>query len=112
MVIERRANRIDAEGEAVLITGCSSGIGRAIALGLAKHGFTVFASVRKEADAESLRRLDEPNLVPVCPLDLTRLEHIKHAADTVVHELERRGKKGLYALVNTARVPASQHPLS
>jgi NAD(P)-dependent dehydrogenase (short-subunit alcohol dehydrogenase family) len=39
----------------VLITGCSSGIGRATALYLAKNGFTVFASVRKEADSEDLR---------------------------------------------------------
>ena len=63
-------------GQSVLITGCSSGIGRATAIHLAQHGFAVFATVRKEADAESLRSLNAPNLIPVCQLDLTRLEQI------------------------------------
>jgi len=88
--------------EGVLITGCSSGIGRATAIHLARRGFTVFATVRKQADAESLRGLNEPNLIPVCPLDLTRLEHIPPAIETVTGELERRGKEGLYALINNA----------
>jgi len=87
---------------AVLVTGCSSGIGRALARHLAGNGFLVFATVRKEADAESLRVLKEPNLVPVCPLDLTRLEDVTRTAETVGRELERRGLPGLYALINNA----------
>lgn len=55
------------DGRGVLVTGCSSGIGRETAVELAAHGFTVFATVRKEADAENLRNLDAPNLVPMCP---------------------------------------------
>ncbi len=97
-----RSNGIPARGEGVLITGCSSGIGRAAALRLAQDGFTVFATVRKEADAADLRSLREPNLIPICPLDLTRLEQISHAAEAVTGELERRGQKGLYALINNA----------
>jgi NAD(P)-dependent dehydrogenase (short-subunit alcohol dehydrogenase family) len=89
-------------GEGVLITGCSSGIGRATAIYLAQHGFCVFATVRKEADAESLRGLNEPNLIPVCPLDLTKLEQIPGVVETVQREVERRGKQGLYALINNA----------
>lgn len=100
-MITRHADGIRAEGEGVLITGCSSGIGRATAIHLAQHGFTVFATVRKEVDAENLRSLNEPNLVPVCPLDLTRLDHIPPVAETVASELERRGKR-LYALINSA----------
>lgn len=97
-------NSIDhiANGEGVLITGCSSGIGRASALYLAQRGFTVFATVRKEADAENLRSLKEPNLIPVCPLDLTRLEQVPGVVEIVSRELERRGKPGLYALINNA----------
>ncbi len=89
-------------GQSVLITGCSSGIGRATAIHLAQHGFTVFATVRKEADAESLRSLNDPNLIPVCPLDLTRLEQSPSVVETVQAELKRRGQPGLYALVNNA----------
>jgi NAD(P)-dependent dehydrogenase (short-subunit alcohol dehydrogenase family) len=93
--------------EGVLITGCSSGIGRATAIHLARRGFTVFATVRKQADAESLRGLNEasgttPTLIPICPLDLTRLEQIPDMMETVTKELERRGKEGLYALINSA----------
>jgi NAD(P)-dependent dehydrogenase (short-subunit alcohol dehydrogenase family) len=89
-------------GKAVLITGCSSGIGRATALRLARGGFTVFATVRKPADADDLRRLQEPNLVPVCPLDLTHPDEIAAAHEWVTGELSRRGLPGLHGLVNNA----------
>jgi len=38
----------------VVITGCSSGFGRCTALELARHGWLVFATVRKEEDRASL----------------------------------------------------------
>lgn len=90
------------QNKGVLVTGCSSGIGRAVSLRLAERGFTVFAGVRKEADAEALRRLNQPNLAPICPLDLTRREQIAAAGETVARELARRNMPGLYALVNNA----------
>jgi NAD(P)-dependent dehydrogenase (short-subunit alcohol dehydrogenase family) len=89
-------------GEGILVTGCSSGIGRAVALHLARKGFTVFATVRKQADADQLRQLNEPNLVPVCPLDLTNHDHIPPVLDFVTRELHARGEKGLYAVVSNA----------
>jgi NAD(P)-dependent dehydrogenase (short-subunit alcohol dehydrogenase family) len=89
-------------GKAVFITGCSSGIGRATALHLAHNGYTVFASVRKEADARRLSEENESNLIPICPLDLTRLEHIASAAAQVQTELRLRNQDGLFALVNNA----------
>jgi NAD(P)-dependent dehydrogenase (short-subunit alcohol dehydrogenase family) len=70
------SNTTFANGKSVFITGCSSGIGRETAVFLADRGFTVFASVRKEADAGNLRHLNLPNLVPVCPVDLTNLDNI------------------------------------
>src|SRR5579859_7419102 len=88
--------------KAVLVTGCSTGIGRATAIFLAQRGFTVFATVRKAADAQNLRSLNEPNLIPVCPVDLTRLEDIAAAVETVKRELEARSIEGLYAIVNNA----------
>ena len=101
MTTQRSKNQ-PAQGEGVLITGCSSGIGRATALHLAKQGYTVFATVRKEKDADELRRLREPNLIPICPLDLTKLDQIPAVVETVTSELARRGQPGLYALINNA----------
>jgi len=90
------------KGEGVLVTGSSSGIGHEVAEYLAERGFTVFASVRKEQDAERLRSLGQPNLVPVCPLDLTRLDHIPPVVEAITQELDHRGQNGLYAIVNNA----------
>ena len=89
-------------GKSVLITGCSSGIGRETALYLARGGFTVFASVRKEADREQLRQLQQPNLIPICPLDLTRLSDIPAVVQTIQAELQRLGQPGLFALIHNA----------
>ena len=69
---------------------------------LAGSGFTVFATVRKEKDAENLKNLNLERLIPVWPLDLSNPEQI-HDAQKVVAELsEARGIKGLYALINNA----------
>jgi NAD(P)-dependent dehydrogenase (short-subunit alcohol dehydrogenase family) len=88
--------------KAVLVTGCSSGIGRAAAGLLARRGFTVFAGVRKESDAGDLRGWGLPDLVPVCPLDLARRDHIGAAAEEVERELGRRSLPGLYAVIHNA----------
>jgi NAD(P)-dependent dehydrogenase (short-subunit alcohol dehydrogenase family) len=92
----------NATTRAVLITGCSTGIGRATAEYLAANGFTVFATVRKAADAESLGQLNQPNLIPVCPLDLSNAEDIANAIVFIKKELEARGIDGLYSVVNNA----------
>ncbi len=102
LISTKNSNGSSVEGKSVLITGCSSGIGWATAVRLAKHGFTVFATVRKEADAGNLRDLGLPNLIPICPVDLTNLEHIANAEKLVADELTRRGEEGLYALINNA----------
>lgn len=89
-------------GEAILVTGCSTGIGRATAIYLAQNGFIVFATVRKESDADNLHSLNEPNLIPVYPFDLTKSEHIPQVFDYVSNELKKFNKTGLYAIVNNA----------
>jgi NAD(P)-dependent dehydrogenase (short-subunit alcohol dehydrogenase family) len=91
-----------SHNDAVLITGCSSGIGRATAIYLAQHGYPVFATVRRDSDAAALSALQEPNLVPVCPLDLSHREHIPAVVDFVNTEIQSRGLKGLRALINNA----------
>jgi NAD(P)-dependent dehydrogenase (short-subunit alcohol dehydrogenase family) len=81
----------------VLITGASTGIGRATALRLAGSGWTVLAGVRKAADGESLTAAGGERIVPV-ELDVTDATQIAAA----VAEVDARG--GLDALVNNAGI--------
>ena len=51
--------------KSVVITGSSSGIGRACALRLDRKGLRVFAGVRKDADGDALRARRVASLTPV-----------------------------------------------
>lgn len=73
----------------VLITGASTGIGRATALGLAKSGWTVIAGVRKTADGEALRSAGGERVIPL-ELDVTDQAQIEKAVERVA-ELTRAG---------------------
>ena len=84
---------------AVVVTGSSTGIGRACALSLDRAGFTVFAGVRKPEDGEALRREASERLEPL-PVDVTDAESIAAAADRV---REATGGR-LAGLVNNAGV--------
>ena len=66
-----QTNPTPSINKSVLITGCSSGIGRTTALYLAHNGFTVFASVRKEKDRQEMLQLHEPTRDPRLPAGLT-----------------------------------------
>ncbi|MBW4677587.1 MAG: SDR family NAD(P)-dependent oxidoreductase [Desmonostoc geniculatum HA4340-LM1] len=83
---------------AVVITGTSTGLGRAIALLLDKEGYLVFAGVRTEKDAESLKQAASGNLTPII-MDITKTEQIKSALDFVSLAV---GEAGLFALINNA----------
>jgi NAD(P)-dependent dehydrogenase (short-subunit alcohol dehydrogenase family) len=84
---------------AALVTGASTGIGRATALRLDAAGWRVFAGVRREEDAESLRREGSERLAPL-QLDVTEAEQIAAAAARLGEEAEG----GLAGLVNNAGV--------
>ncbi|MDX6604225.1 MAG: hypothetical protein QOF23_734 [Solirubrobacterales bacterium] len=83
----------------VLITGASTGIGRATALHLDAAGWRVFAGVRQESDAEALRDAASDRLAPVS-LDVTDPGQIAAAAARIGAEVET----GLDGLVNNAGV--------
>ena len=84
----------------VLITGASTGIGRACALRLDASGWKVYAGVRNEASGEALRAAASPLLEPV-DLDVTKPEQIADLATRLTTEL---GSSGLGALVNNAGI--------
>ncbi|HEX8690311.1 MAG TPA: SDR family NAD(P)-dependent oxidoreductase [Solirubrobacterales bacterium] len=86
--------------KSVAITGASTGIGRATALWLDSRGWRVFAGVRKEADAESLRGEGSERLVPLM-LDVTDAEQIAAAAERIAATV---GEAGLDGLVNNAGI--------
>lgn len=88
------------ESGAVVVTGASTGIGRATALLLDKKGYRVFAGVRKQADADSLAEEGSDRLTPIT-IDVTEERSIKAAKDKVQRAV---GTDGLVGLVNNAGV--------
>ena len=84
---------------AVVITGASTGIGRASALHLDSIGFQVFAGVRKSADGGALKREASPKLTPII-LDVTDAASIGNSARTVG---DATGG-ALFGLVNNAGI--------
>jgi len=84
----------------IIVTGASSGIGRDAAERLAKEGFVVYAGVRKQADMDSLKGIN--NLVPV-KLDVTDQESIDKCFSVVSADLSTR-KLPLVGLVNNAGI--------
>jgi NAD(P)-dependent dehydrogenase (short-subunit alcohol dehydrogenase family) len=82
-----------------LITGASTGIGRAAALRLDAAGWRVFAGVRRQEDAEALRVAGSERLAPLI-LDVTEPEQIGAAAEAVA----AAEPDGLAGLVNNAGV--------
>lgn len=85
---------------AVLVTGTSSGIGRACALTLASKGFRVFAGVRNERDASVLREGAPANLSTLI-LDVTDAGQVAAAGALLQRELS---DGALHGLVNNAGI--------
>jgi NAD(P)-dependent dehydrogenase (short-subunit alcohol dehydrogenase family) len=86
-------------GRSALITGCSSGFGRATALHLLRRGWRVVATVRRDADRHSLRDeagAGEPQLTIVLA-DITKAGDVAALAAAV-----GTAAPTLHALVNNA----------
>jgi NAD(P)-dependent dehydrogenase (short-subunit alcohol dehydrogenase family) len=82
----------------VVITGASSGIGYVTALRLSQAGFRVFAGVRREVDAQALRKADA-RLIPIM-LDVTDVASIQSSVSLVTQMV---GTEGVH-LVNNAGI--------
>jgi short-subunit dehydrogenase len=81
----------------VVVTGASSGIGKATALHLDQRGFRVFAGVRKEADGRALSEGPSDRLKPIL-LDVTDDKSIATAVNVVTQSTSGE----LFGLVNNA----------
>jgi NAD(P)-dependent dehydrogenase (short-subunit alcohol dehydrogenase family) len=88
----------------ILVTGCSSGIGREAALALAARGHTVHAGVRDPSTGPSLRAAAEglPGRLEPIALDVRVDASVSAAVATAID-----GGGGLDALVNNAGVGAA-----
>jgi NAD(P)-dependent dehydrogenase (short-subunit alcohol dehydrogenase family) len=80
---------------AVVVTGASTGIGRATVFELVGAGFHVFGTVRREADAESLRQ-QFPKFVKPLTMDLLDEDSVRAAGEVV------NAAGPLFGLVNNA----------
>ncbi len=70
------------DGTAVVVSGASTGIGKATALHLDSLGLRVFAGVRRDEDGAALRRDVSDRLTPL-HLDVTNAEQVAAAAQRV-----------------------------
>ncbi|XP_067853686.1 estradiol 17-beta-dehydrogenase 2-like [Heptranchias perlo] len=93
---------LPVQGKAILITGCDSGFGHALAKYLDKLGFTVFAGVLylDGPGAEDLKK-GGSNRLTVLQLDVTSSEQIANTFAQVKAQLKNRG---LWGVVNNAGV--------
>ena len=83
-----------------LVTGASTGIGRACAWELDRRGYHVFAGVRSRQAGEKLQVNASSRLKPV-QLDVTDAGQIRAAADCIATQT---GEAGLAGLVNNAGI--------
>ncbi len=89
-----------SSGRAIVVTGASTGIGRAAAAKAVAEGAHVFASVRKQADADSLKAEFGEAVTPLL-FDVADEAAVNAGAAQVAAAL---GKRRLFGLVNNAGI--------
>jgi len=78
----------------ILITGCSTGVGRCLAEGLKQKNYVVIATARKKEDIEALNKAGFDAVM----LDLADSNSINSAVESVLE----KSKGQLYGLINNA----------
>lgn len=84
--------------KSILITGTTSGIGKALMQKFSKEEYTVFATYRKDTDKGMLDH--HTNVHPI-KMDVTNKEHINAAFEKIKAIV---GEDGLYAIINNAGI--------
>jgi NAD(P)-dependent dehydrogenase (short-subunit alcohol dehydrogenase family) len=92
----------------VVVTGASSGIGRATVLRLTRNGWRVFAAVREDADARSIEDEAKGDLETI-QLDLVDPDSIHTAAQDVDRRLNGLGLNGLFNNAGTGLTAPVEH---
>lgn len=91
-VAARRKSRpereIEADGRVVVVTGCDSGIGYALALRARAWGFTVIATCLSTLSIPA-QQLQDAGVI-VVHLDLRRMEGVEHLKKTIARLQEER----------------------
>ena len=86
--------------KSVLVTGASTGIGKACVLSLLNEGWRVFAGVRKECDAEAIKQDSQHKAIPIM-LDILEADSVSGAVSTIISQV---GSEGFHGLVNNAGI--------
>jgi len=89
--------------KSIVITGVSTGIGFGAAKEFVTHGYQVFGSVRREADAARLKAELGDNFTPLI-FDITDIRAVRSAACQVEKII---GDRGLNGLINNAGMATS-----
>ncbi|MDX9991946.1 MAG: SDR family NAD(P)-dependent oxidoreductase [Anaerolineales bacterium] len=98
--------------QSVVVSGVSTGIGWAVTKMLIERGFRVFGSLRKETDAERLKKEFGAGFIPLL-FDVTDEARVQAAAQSVREQLNG---ETLFGLVNNAGIalpaPLMHQPIS
>lgn len=91
---------LPVDGKAVLITGCDSGFGHALATRLSRDGFVVFAGCI-DSQSDGARVLGKQRNTTVLQMDITKADQVDAAFDKVQQAL---GSRALWSVVANAGV--------